>query len=92
MEASEQVTALYNAVANPEYENGTVTVTLKRLRSGKVEGEGALEAEMGTASWLKRIFPFLDTNVKGSLKTKVGGKRGKNAELGQEYCLFSVSF
>ena len=72
----EQVTALYNAVAKPEYESGTLTISLKKLSSGKIEGEGAVEAELGVASWLKRIFPFLDAKVKGGLKAAVGGERG----------------
>lgn len=78
----EQVTALYNAVAKPEYENGTITVSLKNLRSGKVEGEGALETQIGVASWVKvkTIFPFLDANVKGSVKATVGGELGKEEE------------
>jgi hypothetical protein len=38
----DQVTALYNAVVKPEYEHGTVTVSLKNLRSGKLEGQGEL--------------------------------------------------
>jgi hypothetical protein len=50
----EQVTALYNAVAKPEYESGTLKISLKKLSSGKIEGEGSVEAELGVASWLKR--------------------------------------
>jgi hypothetical protein len=76
----DQVTALYNAVAKPEYENGTITVSLKKLRSGKLEGEGTLEAQIGVASWLKSIFPFLDANLKGSAKAKVAGELGKEEE------------
>src|ERR1700745_3761760 len=76
----EQVTALYNAVAKPEYESGTLTISLKKLSSGKIEGEGAVEAELAVASWLKRIFSFLDAKVKGGLKAAVGGERGKEEE------------
>jgi hypothetical protein len=35
----ESVTALHNAAAKPKYEDGTITVSLKKLRSGKVKGE-----------------------------------------------------
>jgi hypothetical protein len=68
-----QVTALYNAVVKPEYETETIKVSLKSLKTAELTGEGSVEVEVGVASWLKTIFPFLDASAKAAGKLAATG-------------------
>src|SRR6266480_5157813 len=83
-----QVAALYNAVVKPEYKEATVKVSLKNLKSLELTGEGGAEAQIGAASWLKTIFPFLDVSAKVSGKASAAGGFGK--EEGTEVELHSI--
>ena len=62
----EQVAALYDAVVRPEYQTETIKLSLEKTKGLELAGKAGVELEVGSAGWLKAIFPFLDASAKAT--------------------------
>lgn len=75
---ADQIAAIYNAVARPEYATDKITLSLNKSTKFGLEGKLSAEAEVGLATWIKKIFPFLDA------KGTIGGEGSASHERGQD--------
>src|SRR5436305_803017 len=75
---ADQVAAIYNAVARPEHATEKITLSLSKSTKFGFEGKGSAEAELGLATWIKKVFPFLDA------KGTVGVEGSASHERGQD--------
>src|SRR5262245_57557239 len=79
---SEQVSALYNAVAKPEHETEKITLNLEDSKEFKLEAKAEIKGKLGAAAWLRKVFPFLDAEVEAS--GAAGGSGGIQKKKGSE--------
>jgi hypothetical protein len=75
---ADQVAAIYNAVARPEHATEKITLSLSKSTKFGFEGKGSLEAELGLATWIKKIFPFLDAKGTVGLEGSTSHERGQD--------------
>lgn len=83
-----QITAFYDAVIRPEFQEGTVEVDLAKTTQWEGSVKVAAEAEMGVAGWLKTVFPFID--AKGTLKGEGQGAVTKTTLNGEKLQLHAI--
>jgi hypothetical protein len=79
---AEQISAIYNAVARPEYATEKITLSLTKTTKFGLEGKASVEAELGLATWIKTLFPFLD--AKGTVGLEGSGSYEREKEKGSE--------
>jgi len=78
----EQISAIYNAVARPEHATEKITLSLSKSTKFGIEGQGSAEAELGLATWIKKIFPFLD--AKGTIGVEASASHERGLDKGTE--------
>lgn len=73
-----QIAGLYNAVVKPEHETEKITLNVTKSQETALSGNVGVEGEIGVASWLVKLFPFIDA------KAKVTGEGGIEHTRGRE--------
>jgi hypothetical protein len=79
------IKSLYNAVALPQFEQGSVTISTKDIKVSKWTAEGQVEASAGESIFAKIFFP-----ISAKASAKGGWGRSKSAEKEQEWTFTPV--
>lgn len=65
------VNRFHDAIIQPEFEEGEISLALDRKKASEIGGKLGLEAEVSVTKWLSKLLPFLDAKGKASIEGNV---------------------